>query len=129
MVTDPADQWFKHQESEAAEAARQREADMNYPNTPGYKVPGPSQIAADEEREKAPPLRERVYQLLQLRGPMTTDECAIRLNKSILAIRPRFSELLAQGKIADTGRVSRNESGKRATIWQAVEHFQQTPLL
>jgi len=37
-----------------------------------------------------------------------------------LSIRPRLTELLALGKIADTGETRTNASGKKATVWRAV---------
>lgn len=49
---------------------------------------------------------------------MTTDECADRLGIDKLSIRPRFSELAALSKIADTGERHVNpSSGKRAIVW------------
>lgn len=90
-----------------------------YPESPGYKRGGTSKAAADSMREKAPTLRDMVIKELS-QANLTADECAARLGKSILSIRPRLSELVALGKIADTGTTLKNASGKRATIWRAV---------
>lgn len=93
---------------------------MNYPETPGYKRGGTSKAAADSMREKAPTLRDYVYNALIRYGNKTADECAELMGCSLLSIRPRFTELLRLGKIADTGETRHNDSGKKATVWRAV---------
>jgi predicted ArsR family transcriptional regulator len=92
---------------------------MNYPETPGYKKAGTSKDAADSMREKAPTLRDRVLEHLTC-VPDTADGCAYVLGKTIMAVRPRLSELFKLGKIADTGKTEPNESGRMATVWRAV---------
>jgi hypothetical protein len=52
-------------------------------------------------------------------GPSSPDKMAELLGESILSIRPRFSELLALGRIEDTGERDRNASGKSCKIWMA----------
>jgi len=42
------------------------------------------------------------------------------LGETIMSVRPRLSELLKLGKIADTGRTRANSSGRMATVWRAV---------
>jgi len=91
-----------------------------YPAAPGYKRGGTSKAAADSMKEKARSLRDEVLWFLQDCGSMTADECALMMNKSILSIRPRFTELLRLGKIYDVGVTRKNESGKQATVWRAV---------
>ena len=98
----------------------QNELDFTaYPNTPGYKKSGTSKAAADSMREKSPTLRECVLYLISDQA-MTADECAAAMGKSLLSIRPRFTELLRLGKIADTGITRKNTSGKQATVWRAA---------
>lgn len=94
--------------------------EAKYPAAPGAKVNGPSAEAADEMRSRAGFLREAVMRELIASGPLTADECARNLGESVLAVRPRFSELLTAGRIADTGGRRANESGKRATVWGAT---------
>jgi hypothetical protein len=92
---------------------------MNYPENPGYKRGGTSKAAADSMKEKAPKLRGLVLQYLAAYS-LTADECADMMQKSVLSIRPRFTELLELGQIADTGTTRRNQSGKQATVWRAA---------
>jgi predicted HTH transcriptional regulator len=91
---------------------------FTYPRAPGFKAAGTSRTAAEKVRPQALTLREQVLALLQ-RASLTADECAAKLDKSILSIRPRLSELLALGKIYDTGRTRANASGIQATVWKA----------
>lgn len=92
--------------------------DAPYPKSPGHKRAGTSQEAARSMKPRAPTLREKVLALLQ-RDAMTADECAERLNVTVLACRPRLSELSRMGLIYDTGLTSKNASGIKATIWRA----------
>jgi len=48
---------------------------------------------------------------------LTADETAALMDKTVLAIRPRFAELHKDGVIRDTGERRRNESGKSAVVW------------
>lgn len=90
----------------------------HYPVTAGYKRSGTSQDAAKAITPRAPTLRDRVLALLQ-KDAMTADECASALNVTVLACRPRLSELSRMGLIYDTGLTSKNTSGVRASIWRA----------
>lgn len=51
---------------------------------------------------------------------MTADECADALGESILAIRPRVSELKRAGKLADTLARRKNSSGRNAAVFKAL---------
>ncbi len=88
---------------------------MNYPSAPGYKVAGPSREAALNTNYRT--LRDNVIYVLK-RGPITADECSDVLGETVLAIRPRFSELRRLGIIEDTGLRRPNASGHRATVWR-----------
>jgi hypothetical protein len=90
-----------------------------YPNAPGFKTGGTSRAAAERVRPRAVTLRDMVYGLLKVEA-LSADQCAAKLDKSVLSIRPRLSELLAQGKIYDTGRTRKNESGISAVVWRAL---------
>lgn len=100
-----------------------------YPHAPGFKTTGPSQEAAVAETGRAALLRERVLVALSEHGELTADECAMFLRENILSVRPRFSELLKQNKITDTGKRGKNESGHTATIWRKVTNTTQPDLL
>jgi len=91
-----------------------------YPVTPGAKVSGTSQEAAEAVRPRAGIVRAKVLATLRSTGPMTTDECADVLRESVLTIRPRFSELRALGLIEDTGDRRQNDSGRNAIVWRAA---------
>lgn len=88
-----------------------------YPESPGYKVPGPSEQAA-RSVASAETLRAQCLECLRHRS-LTADEVASALGESILSCRPRLSELRAKGLIRDTGTRRANRSGKSATVWRA----------
>ena len=98
-------------------------ATMTYPQSPGFKAGGTSAQAAFESKETAETLRGAVLDALA-NNDLTADECAGAMGKSILSIRPRFSELLAIGAIRDTGQRRTNASGKRAIVWTARQQKQ-----
>lgn len=91
---------------------------FSYPQGPGWKARDTARAAADAAAPRAPRLRERIVGLLYPALTLTADEAAGILGESILSIRPRFSELAATGKIADTGERRPNSSGKRAIVWR-----------
>lgn len=86
-----------------------------YPTEPGWKAPGTSQEAA--ATVDAQTLRSLVLEALRQHGAMTADACAAWLGRSVLSIRPRFSELRAMGRIVNTGRLGTNASGRMAIVW------------
>ena len=49
---------------------------------------------------------------------LTADEIAMRLGESVLAVRPRVSELFHGGQIEKTGDRRLNASGLRAHVWK-----------
>ena len=91
----------------------------SYPSSPGYKnkdEDGPSRLAALSIKPFALNLRERCFRAI-CQMPMTADEVAQVVEKSILSVRPRVAELVKLGKITDTGKRRANQSGKAATVW------------
>lgn len=90
-----------------------------YPSRPGHKEPTTSKTAARKMKPRAQSLRDQVLITLRTAWPggMTTDECAAKMGKSILSVRPRFSELRALGEIMPTSRRVPNESGVEAIVW------------
>ena len=96
-----------------------------YHGTPGFKTGGTSVQAAFAVREDAEKSRGQCLLLLHNRD-LTADELAELLQKSVLSIRPRVSELHTQklifkathiegGKTVFTRR--KNASGMSATVW------------
>jgi hypothetical protein len=67
-------------------------------------------------------LREQVYAEFIAAGEagMTADEVAARLGRTVLACRPRCSELVAKGRIVPTGARRPNASGMSAAVWRVV---------
>jgi predicted ArsR family transcriptional regulator len=51
-------------------------------------------------------------------GPRSADQVASMINESILSIRPRMTELVAAGKIVDSGDRRKNASGRNAKVWR-----------
>ena len=94
-----------------------------YPSSAGYKKMGTSQRAAKEVNRFSKSIKVRALQVLKNKKNYgaTADEVANLLSISILSVRPRFSELLAQGCIEETDRTRKNESGKQATVWRYLK--------
>lgn len=61
-------------------------------------------------------LRDECLSLLRTRD-LTADECAGLLRESILSVRPRISELHADGLIFRTTLRRPNRSGHSAAVW------------
>lgn len=95
-----------------------------YPDRPGYKERTTSKDAADAVEPNSSILRERAYNALYIAGEngLTADEVASRLGESVLAIRPRITELSKADppRIVPTGARRKNESNLNAKVWKAV---------
>jgi hypothetical protein len=89
-----------------------------YRGAPGVKSDDATTLrAALDMAGRAHYLRAAVLSDMKANGPGTADQIARRIGESILAIRPRCSELRAAGFIRDSGVRSRNDSGKSAIVW------------
>lgn len=97
--------------------------DKPYPDTPGYKAPGTSKDAARATTGRAETLRQRVLEAIEKAGNrgLTPDEAAAALGETVLAVRPRFSELKALDKIYQTGARRANASGLKANAWKVMK--------
>lgn len=92
--------------------------DEIYPEAPGFTDLNTSREAAKKVEPKASGVREDCYTcILHSRDGMTADQVALRLDKSVLYIRPRLSELFAAGRIIKTTRRRKNRSGLSAAIY------------
>lgn len=98
-----------------------------YPNKPGFKAKGTSEEASDSMQSTAKTLRESSLRALQGSKGLTADEVASTLSQSILAIRPRLSELKLKGLIKDSGLRRKNHSGRNAVVWIIDEDIDLTP--
>jgi hypothetical protein len=96
-----------------------------YPDAPGYKERGGTSEEAAPSEIEAATLRGLAYRLLS-RERLTADEVAQRIGRSVLAIRPRVSELGAQGLVVKTEERRLNTSGKAAVVWTAGDRRQMT---
>ena len=64
-------------------------------------------------------LRSLVLEVLAAApGGLTADEIAAKLAESVLAVRPRVSELFHAAKIEKTGERRLNQSGLAAHVWK-----------
>lgn len=90
-----------------------------YPRSPGWKARETAKAAAGAMAPKAGLLRDRVLAAIRL-APSTPDEVATHLGETVLAVRPRVSELSKLGKVIDTGQRRKNASGRPAIVWKAV---------
>ena len=89
------------------------------PDAPSRRGAEPTSAEAGHAvRHRAQTLRVRVLTYLQgVEWGCTADEIAVALGESVLAIRPRCSELKAAGLIHATGARRRNASGMSAAVW------------
>lgn len=88
-----------------------------YPVAAGFKVTGTSQEAARKVTPRLTGLRSKVMDALRA-GDKTADEVAEFMDKSVLSVRPRLSELREMGLIEPTGARRHNESGMTADVWR-----------
>lgn len=95
-----------------------------YPSAPGHKEPTTSRDAAEKVRPAAKTLRDQALGALLDAWPagLTADQVAARLGRSELSIRPRITELRAQGAIEPSTRRAANASGMTAIVWVARRH-------
>lgn len=92
-----------------------------YPNEAGFKDTGTSKDAAQhiENSGQAKTLRNRVIEHVRKCGynGCTPDVCAAALGETVLAIRPRFTELENLGLIRRTKLTEKNDSGRNASVY------------
>lgn len=97
---------------------------LRYPNEAGSRSGAldTSREAAEkiEASGLAPSLRTLCLNWFEAGNEGTSDECATALGKSVLAIRPRISELRQAGLIEATKEKRANQSGLRAFVMRAV---------
>lgn len=94
-------------------------AAASYPLAAGSKAGGTSAEAA--KKMHAARLQKAALRVLKAHpAGLTADEIAGELGLSILAIRPRVSELKRQGVVEKTRERRRNQSGMSASVWRAL---------
>jgi predicted ArsR family transcriptional regulator len=82
-----------------------------------YKEDGTSKDAAEAMATRAPVLHDKVLAALRL-APKTADEIALFIGESVLAVRPRVSELNRSKVIEKNGERRPNASGRSAYVWR-----------
>lgn len=86
-----------------------------------------SRAAADAmtRGDRAGILRNRLLRLVRSTGRdgLTADEAAREMGESVLAVRPRMTELFKAGLIADSGRRRPNASGRAARVMVLLERI------
>ena len=77
-----------------------------------------SKAAAESMDAEVAVLRARVMAAYEDAGKigLSADQCAAKLDVSILAIRPRVTEAFMKGDLVKTDRTVRNESGRPARV-------------
>lgn len=95
---------------------------MAYPRDPGWKASGTSKDFAQGINSRAKTMRTRILAFLpqHLPSSFTANQIAAGLGESILARRPRVSELRHSGLIESTGERRTNKSGLPAQCRRAV---------
>jgi predicted ArsR family transcriptional regulator len=93
---------------------------FDYPIHPGSKDTDTGREAAEAIAPRARGLRTLVLRCLLTNGAMTADEAADRLGLSPFAIRPRFTELLRDGAIVDTGERRPSVTGRSSKVWRTA---------
>lgn len=89
-----------------------------YPDAPGYRRRATSKAAADAIAPRAVKLRDLVLAEIK-KKPGTADEIAKRLRQTVLAVRPRCTELAKVGLVVDSDIRRSNVSGRSAIVWRA----------
>jgi len=95
-----------------------------YPNEPHGRGTGSSVRAAIEIAPIARTVRAKVERELIALGAYggTAEELSSRLRYPRVTVQPRVSELVAIGRVRNSGKRRRNpSSGKSAAVWVAVE--------
>lgn len=87
-----------------------------YPNKPGSKGGGASKDAAEQIVSRAAMLRSAIIALMLKGYRLTADEIATQLRESVLAIRPRVSELVKAGTLNKLTDRRKNISGMMAHV-------------
>ncbi len=95
----------------------------HYPLYPGSKtrsLNSPSRKAAEAIAPDAKTLRARAFRGLMKSAGLTADEVAAEIGASILAVRPRITELRALGVVIATEARRPSSTGSLSTVWRAV---------
>lgn len=84
---------------------------------PASSAPGTSEDAAKAIKPRVADIHRRILAAIELCA-MTPDQCAEALSMTVLAVRPRFTELSAWKLIEKTGERRKNSSGQKANVYR-----------
>jgi hypothetical protein len=100
---------------------------LSFPQSPGHRGVETSVQAAERIAPSAARLQEAVLTAVTNAGPagITVVEMATRYSLDRMSVQPRFSELRALRKIADSGLRRKNPSGVNAICWTLPEHVRE----
>lgn len=87
--------------------------------------PGPSQVAAESTIKAAITRRALVLDCLEKGGPQTAEQIYEATGLHWYLVRPRCSELAADGLVCDTGERGEGAMGGRATRWGATSELER----
>jgi hypothetical protein len=93
---------------------------FGYPDSPGFKEKGgTSEAAAELMAPRAATLCAKALEILRVAYPdgRTADEIASSVRVTVLAMRPRITELYLAGLIEKTCERRKNISGASARVW------------
>lgn len=103
----------------------------HYPFVPWARRGSPQTAfaAAVAIREKVIPIRDQTLKVVanSARHGATGHEVAAALCLHVTQVRSRLSELLAAGKIVDSGRVRKGGCGVDVTVWVIPEYGPPKP--
>lgn len=100
---------------------------LNFPHEPGHRGIDTSIEAADAIAPTVGRLQKFVLAAVARAGPqgLTVVELSQRLSHDRMSIQPRFSELRALQRIADSKLRRKNPSGINAIVWTLPEYVRQ----
>jgi hypothetical protein len=76
-----------------------------------------SRAAADAMAPHVTPLQQKVMDFLREHGPATDEEMQAGIPMGANTQRPRRVELVAKGRVIDSGKTRTGTSGKQAVVW------------
>lgn len=95
---------------------------MKYPDKSGYQNQETSKQAAQDIKPRAKKLEARVLEVIRsFPFGCSPERAAQELEKNIISVRPRFTQLKLKGFIEDSGRRDRTECNKSSIIWIAIK--------
>lgn len=94
---------------------------MTFTTTHAHRSdPATSVEAARSAQPMADQHKFVIATILLFHGPLTSQGIADRCELSYHQVARRMSDLVADGKVQDSGQTRRSPGGRRATVWRLV---------